>query len=136
MLATGAKAAESAAGKNQLQEKWMEKLVVNFGDDEGNEATFNGTVVQALLLMNGDDINKAINDTRTGTVARVLHTRGVTPRTAMAALYMAALNRPPTPKEYDRVLRAMAGVRDKDLVAPYQDLFWALLNSNEFILNH
>ena len=28
------------------------------------------------------------------------------------------------------------GVRDKDPAAPYQDLFWALLNSNEFILNH
>jgi hypothetical protein len=27
-------------------------------------------------------------------------------------------------------------VKDKDQLAPYQDLFWALLNSNEFLLNH
>ena len=25
---------------------------------------------------------------------------------------------------------------DKDPLARYQDIFWALLNSNEFILNH
>ena len=26
--------------------------------------------------------------------------------------------------------------RSKDANTPFQDLFWALLNSNEFILNH
>jgi hypothetical protein len=144
MLATGAKAAETTVDKNRLRQSWMNKLVVNFGDDEGNEATFNGTVVQALLLMNGEDINKAINDTRTGTVARVLHTRGMTPRKAMAALYLAALNRQPTEKEYSKILTArmiiLPRTRLKDrasyLTGYYQDLFWALLNSNEFILNH
>jgi hypothetical protein len=28
------------------------------------------------------------------------------------------------------------GYRDKTESAPYQDLLWALLNSNEFMLNH
>jgi hypothetical protein len=28
------------------------------------------------------------------------------------------------------------GFRDKSASAPLEDLFWALLNSNEFLLNH
>ena len=38
----------------------MQKLVRNFGDDEGNEVNFNGTIVQALLMMNGKEINDEI----------------------------------------------------------------------------
>jgi hypothetical protein len=125
------------------RERWMSKLVVNFGDDEGNEATFNGTVVQALLLMNGDDINRAIMDTKNGSVAKVLAGRP-NARTAVLALYMLALNRPPTAKEYAKILNPvtinMPRVhKRRDFAfysAYYQDLFWALLNSNEFILNH
>jgi hypothetical protein len=143
MLATGAAAAQNSDDKKKLKESWMRKLVVNFGDDEGNEATFNGTVVQALLLMNGDDINKAISDMKIGTVARVISSAR-SHRAAMQALYMAALNRAPTAKEYSRMLSnpmvIMPRVRkpaDRNFWnAFYQDLFWALLNSNEFILNH
>src|ERR1700730_10337682 len=42
------------------REQWMSKLVRNFGDDEGNEMTFNGTIVQALLMMNGKELNDEI----------------------------------------------------------------------------
>src|SRR5262249_54888872 len=48
MTATQAEAAETKDAKKKLREDWMNKLIVNFGDDEGNEVTFNGTVVQAL----------------------------------------------------------------------------------------
>ncbi len=144
MVATGAQAADSKDKKKKLRDTWMSKLVVNFGDDEGNEATFNGTVVQALLLMNGGDINDAIVDTKFGTVAKVLQKYRMSPRPAMKALFLAALNRPPTDKEYNRILSGsminMPRVhkrRDaKFYQAFYQDMYWALLNSNEFILNH
>ena len=51
---------------------------------------------------------------------------------------LAALNRHPRPKERAGVVSRMRlgiGVRDTPKAA-YEDLFWALLNSNEFILNH
>ena len=56
----------------------------------------------------------------------------------MDQLYMAAINRPPTPKETAQVLEIFktAPVKRKDPLSFWQDLFWALLNSNEFILNH
>jgi hypothetical protein len=144
MVATRAEAAETKENKKKLRDDWMRKLIVNFGDDEGNEATFNGTVVQALLLMNGPEINKAISDTTKGTVATILRTPRVTPQSAMKALYLAALNRQPTAAEYKHILSPqMVNMprinRPRDFqyyTAFYQDLFWALLNSNEFILNH
>jgi hypothetical protein len=116
----------------------MRNLSSNFGDDEGNEVTFNGTVVQALLMMNGGDINSAISSDKKGTVAWAV-ARRQSPGAILDYLYEAALNRPATMKEKDRILavrhapvsRASAGA-----LTFWQDVFWALLNSNEFILNH
>jgi hypothetical protein len=145
VLATGTTAAETKENKKKLRQSWMSRLVVNFGDDEGNEATFNGTVVQALLMMNGEDINKAITDKKSGTVSKVLGTGRLNVRKAMRTLYLAALNRPPTETEYKKILsprvismpRAKSNPQQMEFWnAFYQDLFWALLNSNEFILNH
>jgi hypothetical protein len=147
MTATQAKIGQDKAAKLALRESWLDLLVVNFGNDEGEEGTYNGTVVQALLLMNGQDINAAISDPAVGTVAAVLRKRAFTSnavKDAMKDLFLAALNRPPTAKEYADLLNpkviAMPRVPQRDQAAMwtayYQDLFWALLNSNEFILNH
>jgi hypothetical protein len=150
MIATQAKAGERSDDRKKLREEWLNRLVLNFGDDEGNEATFNGTVVQALLLMNGQDINTAIMDEKNGTVAWVLKQPNITPEAAMKHLYLAALSREPTKEEYQKVLNPKMYLMPR--VAPprrsnkeewrnfwtgyYQDIFWAILNSNEFFLNH
>jgi hypothetical protein len=150
MTATEAKVGQDKKKREEARKKWLRRLIVNFGDDEGSEGTFNGTVVQALLMMNGEDINNAINDKDSGTVAVILKRKGVTPRSAMHDLFLAALNRPPTEAEYKRFLspdmynlHKMNPRRDPKFYrrpnfwpAFYQDMFWALLNSNEFILNH
>jgi hypothetical protein len=137
MVATRSEAAETKDGKRQLRATWLNSLVSNFGDDEGNEVNFNGTVVQALLMMNGNEINTAITRAEKGTVAlSFAKNRGNPPR-VINDLYLAALGRPAKPAEVSNITRKMVmRVKDKDPLAPYQDLFWALLNSNEFLLNH
>jgi hypothetical protein len=166
MTATEAKEGQNRDKKRDLRDKWLNKLVVNFGDDEGNEGNFNGTVVQALLMMNGQEINDAILDEANGTMAVILKhfeaykKGGAIPKAAidgaLRELFLHALNRPPraaskvggkmVPGELDRILDpARMGLEPG--VAPAivnyafakglcQDVFWALLNSNEFILNH
>jgi hypothetical protein len=148
MTATEAKVGQAKETRTALREDWLDKLIQNFGDDEGNEGTYSGTVVQALLLMNGEDINRAITDKENGTVAVVLKRRAFSStlaKDAMKDLYLAALNRPPRADEYAKILNpAMIALprasATKDAqafwTAFYQDLFWAILNSNEFILNH
>src|SRR5260370_8720126 len=100
MTATQAEQAETKDAKKKLREEWMNKLIVNFGDDEGNEVTFNGTVVQALILMNGKEINDAICNPLKGTVAMACRKHPHSSVKLIDDLYLAALNRHPTPAEY------------------------------------
>jgi hypothetical protein len=116
------------------RDRWLRSLTTNFGDDEGNEVTFNGTVVQALMLINGNDINNAIN-AGSGTVAKAMKKGNA--QAVMNDLYIAALNRRPSAGEVNQIVgKFRMRVQDRDAAAPWQDLFWALLNSSEFILNH
>jgi hypothetical protein len=137
MVATQAEAAETKDAKAQLRDRWLKNLIVNFGDDEGNEVTFNGTVVQALLLMNGKELDEAITSRTKGPIARAVLKKQTAPRPMMDAIYLATLNRKPTPTEVSEITRRLRSrVPDRDPLAPYQDLMWALVNCNEFILNH
>ena len=86
-------------------------------------------------------------DKNYGTVSSVLKRRPFTvplARGAVKELYLATLNRLPSPAELDRMVSwdtmrlPQVPVRDQAafFTGFYQDLMWALLNSNEFILNH
>jgi len=183
----------------QARENWLRKLVQNFGDDEGNELSFNGTVIQALLMLNGSELNSEINrgagkDPKEMGIVRAIaakHTdrRGMTNAAKVIdELFLAALARHPSKVELDTLLelqmkgrkvsvevsvpptaqprpagnqKPQPGRPNRPATAPapapapttatvpgwitpagpndlgfYQDLFWALLNTNEFILNH
>ena len=136
IVATQAEMFESRDNRTKIRRDWMRNLTSNFGDDEGNEVTFNGTVVQALMMMNGDDINKAISSKEKGTVPLAVVTKR-TPIGVLDYLYKAALNRPPSAREVTRILEIRrAPVHSVDALSFWQDVYWALLNSNEFILNH
>lgn len=139
MTATNAEATETKEGKKKLRDQWMNRLIANFGDDEGNEVNFNGTVVQALLMMNGDDINTAINRKEKGTVTLSIAKGHGNEAAVIRELYLAALNREPTQREVETIhskLQLRPGMYDRDASARYCDVFWALLNSAEFLLNH
>jgi hypothetical protein len=111
----------------------MNVLVRNFGDDEGNEVTYNCTILQALLMMNGRDLNAAINTGGSGTVKEA-QKLAANPKKVVDYLFTATLNRPASPKEYTAIMTKVRTGPGGD--PAMQDLFWALLNCNEFILNH
>jgi len=134
-LTTATNMGQSTEERKKQKEAWMRKLVQNFGDDEGNEVTFNGTVVQALLMMNGKEINDAIQNKDKGTVAEIAK-KATTPQRAISELYVAALNRRPEAWEVDKIMKVGGKYRDTRSFYFLHDVFWALLNSNEFILNH
>ncbi|VTR93936.1 Uncharacterized protein OS=Singulisphaera acidiphila (strain ATCC BAA-1392 / DSM 18658 / VKM B-2454 / MOB10) GN=Sinac_2922 PE=4 SV=1: PSCyt2: PSCyt2: PSD1 [Gemmata massiliana] len=164
-LATRAEGRLKEAEYKALKLSWTGKLVRNFGDDEGNELSFNGTVVQALLLMNGKDLNDQVGTARDkGVVADVVKKHRGTPNSIYGELFMMTVSRHPSREEIVKLEQVRNGRATINLSAPapkgtttpkpssggvaavpgalpddvtfYQDVFWALLNTNEFMLNH
>lgn len=131
---TGATPTTVTTGRRrQAREDWLAKLTRNFGDDEGNEITFNGTVVQALLMMNGPELQRELSRTNNNTVANAMRKRGH--KAILDELTLVALGRPSKPNE----LTAVNTAAKSGFGTPQQfweDVLWALLNTNEFVLNH
>jgi hypothetical protein len=131
--------AHKTRGSFEEQERtktaWLQQFNTAFGTDEGDEATtFNGTIPQALMMMNGDLIKKA-TDGEKGSYLHRLSTSNLSNPEKITHLYMAALSRKPTQGEL-KIAEQYWALRKGNTVEALQDIFWALLNSNEFIINH
>lgn len=136
LIATQAGEAGSTSDERAARKRdWLRQFAVAFGNDEGGEATtFDGTIPQALMMMNGDLIRAATSDAAGGFLARVA-ARGGDPGDQVAELYLAALSRPPSRAEL-ALARRLWPAGGPGSTAALQDVWWALLNSNEFIFNH
>jgi len=116
------------------RQQWLQQFVIAFGTDEGDEATtFNGTIPQALMMMNGELIRNAISADKGGFLRETLEGPQKDAQ-KIQTLYLSTLSRLPNAREMSMSQKLISGSRDK--LAAYQDLFWALLNSNEFIFVH
>jgi hypothetical protein len=118
----------------QQRREWLDQFVRTFGNDEGDESSsFDGTIPQALTMMNGPLVRAAVSIKPGSQLHDLLAGPGETTQ-KIKKLYLTVLGRPPLSKE----LAAMQKFFDdsSDPLTVYQDLFWALLNCNEFIFNH
>jgi len=163
--------------KKAKKEAWMAKLSRNFGDDEGNEVTFNGTIIQALLMMNGKELNSEISRSDgTSAVEKAMSRHksgnGYSEMAIINDLYLMALARKPSssvsvvlarrdPKTGKELVDAKTGkpvtggaTTEASFLANqvselkkrnpgpqqwkafFEDVYWSLLNTSEFILNH
>jgi hypothetical protein len=127
-----------AAEKPKLREKWRKFLRMEFTDEGTFPSPDPDLWRRMFLLMNNEEVADALNDPRKGILSAVRE-RG-SPEKIADALYLAVLTRHPTPaekKQLDQEIRKeRRRSKDGELSALWQDLFWALLNSNEFIVNH
>jgi hypothetical protein len=125
-----ASAEEAAATKD----RWLSQFVIAFGTDEGDEATsFDGSIPQVLMMVNGDLVKRATALGKGGFLDAAA--RSPRPADAINDLYLAALARKPSPKEL-AAASAVLAARKGDVADALQDVWWAVLNANEFILNH
>ena len=89
---------------------------------------------QALHLLNGDTTQQRI---RQGKVVENLLKENKSPADIITNLYLTVLSRPPTDMEREKLLATVEGQKDPAIVREaLEDVFWALLNSKEFIFNH
>jgi len=89
------------------------------------------SLIQALSLLNGSTVADAIADPE-GRIAKLVMDK--TPdKKLVEELYLAALSRPPQPKEFEMGLSYLTSGTNRAEKA--QDLMWALINSNAFLFN-
>jgi hypothetical protein len=89
------------------------------------------TLSQALHLINGETTSGKIVE---GRVVPTLLAANMDPAAVARELYLRCLSREPTATEAERIAAKLAGCADKKQAL--EDLFWALLNTNEFLFNH
>jgi hypothetical protein len=86
---------------------------------------------QALHLLNGDTSNSKIQE---GKLVERRLAEGKSPQAVIEELYIRCLSRKPTETELAKLNESLAGAPDVKLAL--EDVFWALLNSREFLFNH
>jgi hypothetical protein len=117
------------------REQWLRQFVQIFGGADDEEPTlFSGSIPQALLLMNGQLVQDAISARQGSYLHKLLsESRNASDAVRINRLFNAALGRNATPGEISKLKKYMT---PREPLIFYQDLYWALLNSNEFIVNH
>ncbi len=127
---------DDEAQRIRMRERWLEQFSTAFGTDDGGEAsTFNGSIPQTLMMMNGDLIDRACSTDSDSFLDKIANNREMSNREKIHYLYRAALARRPS-KEETNICNALLTSRGGDVVGTLQDIWWAVLNSNEFILIH
>jgi hypothetical protein len=95
------------------------------------EATTSPTLSQALHMMNGDTIARKIGESKW---LQAQIDAGKTPAEIIDNIYIAALARKPTPEETQKLTALVAAEPNVRLAV--DDIFWAVLNSREYLFNH
>jgi hypothetical protein len=136
IVATAADNTYSRAQSAEMKEKWLGQFSSAFGTDENDESTtFNGSIPQALALMNGELVRRATGNQPGSMLARVAGDPKRDNAEKIRYLYMAGLSRMPTRQELN-ISNELLVARGGDVGSALQDIWWAVLNTNEFILNH
>ncbi|HEY7427143.1 MAG TPA: DUF1553 domain-containing protein, partial [Gemmataceae bacterium] len=95
------------------------------------------SIPQALALMNGKLIADATHPSRSEFLTAVANAPFLDTDGRIETLCLATLSRKPRPDEAEKYRRYVEkGSAAKDPKAALGDVFWALLNSPEFFLNH
>ncbi len=107
-------------------------------DDSGTTLTDRETtILQALALMNGGLSAAATDLEQSQTLAAVARAPFLDTEGKIEALYLAALSRKPRKAELARMKKYVdGGGPANDPGKALTDVFWALLNSSEFLFNH
>ncbi len=117
MTATRAHRSGSGDEDHRKRDAWSNQFLFAFANDEGEESSgFQGTIPQALMMMNGEMMNEALSGkpgSFLGDVIDQAQRQGRSPEGFMVnSIYLAALSRFPSPREITQgaaVSRSVSG---------------------------
>jgi hypothetical protein len=112
------------------------KLLARFGGGQ-SRTDMQASILQALALMNGEWIARQADPERGEMLKAVISAPFLDDSERLESLFLATLSRRPRAQEKAHLLEHIESGRkrgkEKQALA---DVFWVLLNSHEFLLNH
>jgi hypothetical protein len=112
------------------------QFLVRFANTE-RPTESNTTILQALMLMNGQFIGDQTDLVKSEVLAAVADMPGWDTKQRVSNLFLTAFARNPTPDELDKFASYVdRGGAKGDKKQALADVFWVLLNSPEFLFNH
>jgi hypothetical protein len=97
---------------------------------------FKAGIPQALVIMNGTIVSSATELEDSRTLRAVVDAPFLEPTQKVETLYLAALTRKPEARELEKMLAHITSqTEEEDRRKAYTDIYWALLNSPEFVFN-
>lgn len=99
------------------------------------EVKMDPSLSQALHLLNGPTVTNKIDQ---GAVVKNLLAAGKTPEQVIDDLYIRSFTRRPTDEEKKQLMAQVSAVGEDaaQIELVLNDVFWAILNSKEFMFNH
>ena len=97
------------------------------------ESNAEPTLSQALHLLNGNTVHQRIKQ---GGLVKQWLAEKKSPEQVIEEIYPRCLSRMPTEGERDRLIATLPTEEKKESPAALHDVFWAVLNSREFLFNH
>lgn len=119
--------------------RWVQQFAEDYETDENDESlNFGGTISQALVMMNGAEVERAVRQAARA-IVQAQADRGA-PDRVLRRVSLAAVTRLPTEAEqraFRTHLRQLSRrPSPESLVQAVEDMLWAYLNSSEFVLIH
>lgn len=112
------------------------QFLTRFANNERATET-NTTILQALMLMNGQFIGDQTDLAKSELLAAIADMPGWDTKQRVGNLFLTAFARNPTPEELEKFSSYVdRGGATSDKKQALADVFWVLLNSPEFLFNH
>ena len=122
--------------RERRKNRWLQQFSQAFGTDEGDETTsFNGTIPQVLMMFNGEMMRQATDARDGGFLNRLATDNRTRARDKIHYLFLAGLSRRARGDEM-RMAEEIYRARQGNTTEALRDIWWVILNSNEFIFNH
>lgn len=113
-----------------------DEFLTKFADSATTPTEIETTILQALSLMNGRYVAGATDLENSEFLSVVADAPYLDDAGRIETLFLAALSRPPEPAEMEIFLDQQPSSDPAVRKAALADIFWTLLNSAEFLLNH
>jgi hypothetical protein len=137
-LATGYRETEQSADPRRFGgNSPRADFLARFANTVGRRTEPQTSILQALAMMNGRFVQDLTSVDRGELLGAVIDFPHKSDTERVEVLYLSTLSRQPRPEELARTLKYIeTGGPGGDKRKAIADVFWALLNSSEFLFNH